>query len=69
MTFSCPFGRYQYIRLPFRVALAGYMFQKKIDELFSGISNVFAIADDILIVGFDKQGKDHDKMLEKVLWV
>ena len=31
--------------------------------------NVFSIADDILIAGFDGQGKDHDETLEKVLWV
>ena len=29
------------------------MFQKKIDELFSDIPNVFGIADDILIAGLD----------------
>ena len=44
------------------------MFQKKIDELFSGMQNVFGIADNILIACFDKQDKDHDETLEKVLW-
>ena len=39
------------------------------DELFSGMSDVFHIADDVLIAGFDEQAKDHDKTLEKVLWV
>ena len=29
----------------------GDMFQKNIDELLSGMSNVFSIADDILIAG------------------
>ena len=47
----------------------GNMFQKKIDEIFSGMSNVFSIADDILIAGFDVQVKDHDEILEKMLWV
>ena len=32
----------------------GNMFQRKIDELFQGLPNVFGIADDILIVGFDE---------------
>ena len=50
--FSCPFGRYRYIRLPFRAALLGHKFQGKIDELISGILNVFDIADDVLIAGF-----------------
>ena len=49
-TFSCQFGRYRYIWLPSGVAPAGDMLQK-IDELFCGISNVFGIADDILITG------------------
>ena len=38
---------------------------KKIYELFGGMPNVFSIADDILIAGFDEQGKDHDATLDK----
>ena len=30
---------------------------------------IFSIVDDILIVGFDEEGKDHDETLDKVLWV
>ena len=45
------------------------MLQKKIDELFSGMPNVFGIANDILIAGIDKQGKDHDETSDKVLQV
>ena len=62
-------GRYRYIKLPFGVAPASDMFQKKIDELFSGIPNVFSIADEILISDFDEQGRDHDATLDKVLRV
>ena len=51
--FSCPFGRYQYIRLLFGEATAGDIFQKKIITLFSSMPMVFGIADDILIAGFD----------------
>ena len=53
----------------FGVVPAGYMFLKKTDELFHGISNVFAIADDILIAWFDGLGKDHNATLGKVLRV
>ena len=42
-------------------------FQKKVDELFSCMSNAFGIAYDILIAGFDEWGKDHNEMLEMVL--
>ena len=45
----------------------GDMFQKKIDDIFSGLSTLFSIADDIAITGFDKQSKDHDATLNKVL--
>ena len=31
--------------------------------------NVFRIGDDILIAGFDEQGKDHEETLDKVLWI
>ena len=61
--FSCPFGKYWYIRLPFGAAF----FQKKIDELFNDTLNFFAIADDILIAGFEADGRDHDVILEQVL--
>ena len=33
------------------------------------LPNVFGMADDILVVGYESDGKDHDKMLQKVLQV
>ena len=45
------------------------MLQKKIDKSFIGMPHVFGIADDILIAGFNEQGKNHDETFEKVLWV
>ena len=67
--FSCPFGRHRYIRSPFRTVSAGYMFQEKTDELFSGMLNAFGIADNILIEGFNEQGNDHDEISDKVLLI
>ena len=55
------------IRLSFGAALAGDIFQNKIDDLFNDISNVFGIADDILIAGFEAEAMDHDIRLEQVL--
>ena len=43
------------------------MFQKEIDEFFSGMPNVFNIADDILITGFDKQDRVNNATFDKVL--
>ena len=66
-TFSCPFGRYRYKCLLFGAALAGNMFQHKIDKIFNDMPNVFGIADDILVIGYDKNGVDHDKVVYSVL--
>ena len=66
-TFSCPFGRYHYKCLPFGAVPAGYMFQRKIDKIFNDIPNVFGIADDILVTGYDKGGADHDEAVYSVL--
>ena len=35
--------------------------------LVSGKTNVLSIADDILIAGFAKEGKDHDAQPDKVI--
>ena len=45
------------------------MFQCKIDGIFKDLPNVFGIADDILVVGYDGDGKDHDKTLWQVLQI
>ena len=62
-------GRNQCTRLPFGAAPSGNMLQKKIDELFNDICNVFGIAHDslFLFTGFDGDGRDHDVRLEQVL--
>ena len=66
-TFACLFGRYRYKWLPFGAALVGDMFQCKIDEIFNDMPNVFGIADDILVTGYDKDGTDNDEAVNKVL--
>ena len=66
-TFACQFGRYQNKCLPFGVAPAGRMFQRKIDEIFNDMPHVFGTADDILVVQYEDDGGDHDKTVQKVL--
>ena len=66
-TFACPFGRYRYKQLLFGAALAGDMFQCKIDKIFNNMPNVFGIADDILVIGHNEDGADHDEVVYKVL--
>ena len=43
------------------------MFQCKIDEIFSDVPNIFGIVDDILVIGYDENGADHDAAVHKVL--
>ena len=58
-----PICRYRYKRLPFEAAPTGIMFQQKMDKIFKDLPNVFGIADDILIVVYHNDGKDHDDTL------
>ena len=53
--------------LPFGAALAGDMFQRKIDEIFKDLPNVFSIADNILVAGYKTDCKDHDETVQRVL--
>ena len=66
-TFACLLGRYRYKHLPFGAALAGDMFQCKLDEIFNDMPNIFDIADDILVIAYDKDGTDPDQAVYKVL--
>ena len=43
--------------------------KEKIDEIFKDLQNVFGIADDILVVGYDDGGKDPDDTLYRVLQI
>ena len=43
------------------------MFQCKIDEIFNAMPNVFGIADDILVIGYKKDGADHEEVVYSVL--
>ena len=64
-TFSCPFGRYQYKHLPFGAVPVGNMFQ--IDKIFNDMPNVFGIADNILVIGYNKNRADHNEAVYSVL--
>ena len=43
------------------------MFQRKIDEISNDKPNVFGITDDISVVGYKDDGRDHNGTLQKVL--
>ena len=60
---------YRFTRLPFGVVPAGDMFEQKVNEIFRDLPNIFGIADDILIVEYDADGRDHDRSLMKVIQI
>ena len=39
-----------------------------IDEIFSDMTNMFGITDDILVIGYDENGAGYDAAVDKVLW-
>ena len=43
------------------------MFQQKIGKIFNDMPNMFVIADDILVVGYNGDGRDHNETVQKVL--
>ena len=67
MMFAYQFGRYRYKQLPFGAAPADDMFQRKIDEIFKDMPDVFGIVDDILVAGYKADGRDHDETGQRVL--
>ena len=46
---------------------AGDMLQCKIYKIVSDMPNVFGITDDILVIGYNADGADHDAAVHKVL--
>ena len=66
-TFSCLFGRYWYKCLPLEAVPGGNMFQHKIDKIFNDMPNVFGVADDMLVIGYNKNRADHNETVYSVL--
>ena len=70
-TFSTPFGRYRWTRLPFGLSVSSEIFQKRLLQALEGLVGIACIADDVLIYGvgdtLDEATKDHDKNLTSLL--
>ena len=62
-TFPCQLGRYRYKRLPFGGSPVEDICQQKIYDIFKDLPNVVGIADDILVVWYDSNCRDHDDTL------
>ena len=64
-TFSSPFGRWRFLRLPFGIKSSQDIFQHKMDSIFESLTGVTSIVDDLLVYGRTKQ--EHDQNLRQVL--
>lgn len=64
-TFSTPFGRFKFNRVPFGISSAPEIFQRKCYEIFGDIPGVEIYFDDIIIAG--KTELDHDRALKCVI--
>ena len=63
-TFSTPFRRYRFLRVPFGITSASEVFQRAMEELFAGYPCAI-IVDDLLVWG--EGTVEHDANLKKVL--
>ena len=70
-TFSTPFGRYKWLRLPFGINTAPEEFQRRQHEIIEGLEGVQVIADDFLVYGqgdsYEEAIIDHDRNLRRFL--
>ena len=63
-TFSSPFGRFRFLRMPYGINSASEVFQRAMEQIFAGYPCA-VIVDDIIIGG--KDDKEHEQNLRKVL--
>ncbi|CAK1554172.1 unnamed protein product [Leptosia nina] len=64
-TFATPFGRYQFLRLPFGINSASEVFHGKMRQLLEDLEGVDNFVDDIIVWGSNKQ--EHDLRLKALL--
>lgn len=64
-TFATPFGRFQFLRLPFGINCASEVFHAKVRQLLEDLEGVENYIDDIIIWGPTKE--IHDQRLKKLL--
>ena len=64
-TFSTPYGKYRYERLPFGLRVSQDIFQYKVDETYGSCEGTIGISDDITCHG--KGDKEHDRRLHATM--
>ena len=63
-TFHTPFGRYKFLRMPFRLRISQDIFQWKIDQMYESCKGAVGIADDMQVFGNEKT---HDMNLHEAM--
>lgn len=70
-TFSTPFGRFRWLRMPMGISPAPEVFQRKLTQALDGLPGLYIIADDVLITGQGETQEaaegDHDVKLKLFL--
>ena len=70
-TFTTPYGRYKWLRLPFGTSVSAEIFAKRLYDCVQDLSGIVCIADDLMIYGVGRTDheatRDHDLKLEKLL--
>lgn len=64
-TFGTPFGRYQFLRLPYGINCASEVFHAKIRQLLEDLEGVDSFVDDIIVWGRTRE--EHDVRLTRLL--
>ena len=64
-TFTTPFGRYRFLRVPFGIVSAREIFQRVMSQMVEDIDGTEAIMDDIVVWGKDQA--EHDMRLKQVM--
>ena len=71
ITFSTPFGRYRWTRLPFGLSASSEIFQERLHQALEGLLGVACISDDILAYGvrdtLEEATLHHDQNLASLL--
>ncbi|CAK8685059.1 unnamed protein product [Clavelina lepadiformis] len=69
-TMITPHGRFRWNRLPFGLKVSSEIFQKRLHSALSGLQGVFAVADDVIVIGCGKTTIEaethHDQNLTKL---
>ena len=50
-TFSTPYGKFRWLKLPFGLKIASDVFQKRLDRVLALVRNAIGIVDDMIIYG------------------